>query len=79
MRKVSEYKQHAAECRKMAAKMRDQSQKKQLEEMAEAWTMLAPERARQLAKQNKKLRAHKTLRWRYKDPLLKAVWDAFAK
>jgi hypothetical protein len=55
MRKVSEYKQHAAECRKMAAKMRDQSQKKQLEEMAEAWTMLATERARQLAKQNKKL------------------------
>ncbi|MGC1359424.1 MAG: hypothetical protein WA851_27225 [Xanthobacteraceae bacterium] len=55
MRKVSEYKQHAAECRQMAAKIRDQDQKKQLEEMAEAWTMLATERARQLAKQNERL------------------------
>lgn len=51
MRKVSEYQQHAAECRQLAAKMKDPTHKKQLEEMAEAWSMLAAERARQIARQ----------------------------
>jgi hypothetical protein len=51
MRKVSEYEQHATECRQMAARMKDQTHKRQLEEMADAWTMLATERQKQLAKQ----------------------------
>jgi hypothetical protein len=50
MRKVSEYLEHAAECRKMASQMRNPQHKKQLEDMAQAWEMLARERARQLAK-----------------------------
>lgn len=48
MRKVSEYEQHAEDCRRMAGKMKDSTHKKQLEDMAEAWTMLARERAKQL-------------------------------
>jgi predicted transcriptional regulator len=48
--KVSEYQQHADECRQMAAKMKDSTHKKQLEEMAEAWSMLARERRKQLAR-----------------------------
>ena len=51
MRKVSEYEQHAHECRRMAANMRDAGHRKQLEDMAEAWEMLARERQRQLMKQ----------------------------
>jgi hypothetical protein len=51
MRKVSEYEQHAKECRQMASNMRDLTHKQQLEDMAEAWTMLAKERTRQLEKQ----------------------------
>jgi hypothetical protein len=50
MRKVSEYEQHAAECRKMAAQLKDPNQKKQLEDMATAWEMLAEARRRQLLK-----------------------------
>ena len=51
MRKVSEYEQHAAECRAMARRTRNPVYKKQLEEMAEAWAMLARERRKQLQKQ----------------------------
>ena len=51
MRKVSEYELQAAECRQMAAKAGDPLHKKQLEEMAEAWTMLARERRKLLLKQ----------------------------
>jgi hypothetical protein len=50
VRKVSEYEQHAAECRQMAARTNDPEQKKQYQEMADAWAMLARERAKQLAK-----------------------------
>lgn len=50
MRKVSEYMEHAAECRRMANQMRDSQHKKQLEDMAQAWEMLARERTRELAK-----------------------------
>ena len=50
MRKVAEYEAHAAECRKLAVKMSDPVHKKQLEEMAEAWAMLAAERRKQLLK-----------------------------
>jgi len=41
MRKVSQYEEHAQECRRMAGKMQDAAYKKQLEEMAEAWDMRA--------------------------------------
>ena len=51
MRKVSEYERHAAECRVMASRTRNPFYKKQLEEMAEAWAMLARERRKQLQKQ----------------------------
>ena len=50
MRKVSEYETHAAECRAMAAGMKNPTHKKQLQEMAEAWAMLARERRKQLLK-----------------------------
>lgn len=50
MLKVSEYQQHADECWQMAARMKDATHKKQLEEMAEAWSMLARERRKQLAR-----------------------------
>jgi hypothetical protein len=51
MRKVSEYEEHAQECRRMAGKMQDAAHKKQLEDMAQAWEMLARERHHQLMKQ----------------------------
>lgn len=51
MRKVSEYQQHAKECRQMATAMKDSEHKKQLQDMADAWEMLAREREKQLAKQ----------------------------
>jgi uncharacterized protein HemY len=51
MRKVSQYEEHAQECRRMAGKMQDAAHKKQLEEMAEAWEMLARERRHQLMEQ----------------------------
>jgi hypothetical protein len=50
MRKVSEYEQHATECRQMAVKMSNPVHKEQLEEMAKAWSMLADERRKQLVK-----------------------------
>lgn len=50
MRKLSEYQAHADECRQMATRMRDPVHKKQLEDMAEAWFMLAGERKKQLLK-----------------------------
>ena len=51
MRKVAEYEDHARECRQLAARMKDPIHKQQLEDMAEAWTMLAKEREKQIAKQ----------------------------
>jgi hypothetical protein len=50
MRKLSEYESHATECRQLAGKMRDPVHKKQLEQMAEAWAMLAEARKKQLLK-----------------------------
>jgi hypothetical protein len=40
MREIS-YEQQALECRKLASEMRDPTHKKQMEDMAEAWEMLA--------------------------------------
>jgi hypothetical protein len=50
MRKASEYQEHADECRKMAAGTRNSEHKKQLQDMAGTWEMLARERARQVEK-----------------------------
>lgn len=51
MRKVSDYEQHAAECRVMASKTQNPTYRQQLEDMAEAWAMLARERRKQLLRQ----------------------------
>lgn len=53
MRKVSEYEEHATECRAMAAKTSNPIHRKQLEDMANTWAMLAHERLKQLAKQDR--------------------------
>jgi hypothetical protein len=44
MRKVLEYEQHAAECRRKATEMKNPKLKQQLEDMAEVWERLAHER-----------------------------------
>ena len=44
MQKILEYEQHAAECRQMAARMKNSNLKKRLEDMAEVWDRLAHER-----------------------------------
>ncbi len=51
MRRVEEYEQHSEECRRIAANTRNPEHKKQLEQMAAAWTMLAEARKRQLLKE----------------------------
>jgi hypothetical protein len=53
VRKIEEYEQHAEECRKMAATMKDPTFKNQLQAMAEVWEMLARERQKQIEKQTK--------------------------
>ena len=59
MRKVSEYEDHADECRRMAVRASDPVHKQQLTAMAAAWAMLAEERRKQLAKrQNSLLEEH---------------------
>jgi hypothetical protein len=47
LRKASEYEAYAEECRKLASGMKNPTHKMQLEQMADAWTMLAGERAKQ--------------------------------
>jgi hypothetical protein len=44
MQKVLEYEQHAAECRQMAAEMKNPKLKQRLGDMAEVWERLARER-----------------------------------
>jgi hypothetical protein len=48
VKKVSEYRQHAAECRALAAKMAVDENREQMLEMAATWDRLADERARSL-------------------------------
>jgi hypothetical protein len=48
MRKVAEYEIRAEECRRLAAHMKDPEQKKQLEDMAQAWELLARARLKHL-------------------------------
>jgi hypothetical protein len=52
MQKVTEYEQHAAECRRMAAEMTNPQLKKQLEDMADVWDMLANERRQGIVETN---------------------------
>jgi hypothetical protein len=44
MRKVSEYERQAAECRKLAVKMKTPELRKQMEDLADVWDRLARER-----------------------------------
>ena len=44
MLKVAEYRQHAADCRKMASTAKLSEQRQMLEKMAESWDALANER-----------------------------------
>jgi hypothetical protein len=44
MKKASEYRQHARECRDLAAKMDSLDQRSQLVQMAEHWEKLATDR-----------------------------------
>lgn len=48
MKKVSEYHQHAAECRSLAANMPKNDQRLQLLAMADTWDRLADERQRSI-------------------------------
>jgi hypothetical protein len=43
MKKVAECERQAAECRQLAAKMKNPQQRKQLEDMADVWDRLARE------------------------------------
>ncbi|MGA0607906.1 hypothetical protein ACO2Q0_18095 [Phenylobacterium sp. VNQ135] len=45
MKKASEYRAHAQECRALAAAMDSEEQRRQLLEMAEHWDQLAADRA----------------------------------
>lgn len=45
MKKASEYRRHAEECRALAERMQSGEQRDQLLEMAETWENLAAERA----------------------------------
>ena len=46
VKKLSEYRQHASECRSLAATMPSDDQREQLLAMAETWDRLAEERER---------------------------------
>lgn len=46
MKKASEYRDHARECRELAALMSEPENRQQLLHMAESWDLLADERER---------------------------------
>jgi hypothetical protein len=46
MKKASEYREHARECRELAALMAEPENRRQLLDMAESWDLLAEERER---------------------------------
>jgi uncharacterized protein YjiS (DUF1127 family) len=46
MRKVTEYREHARECRKLAALMAEPESRAQLLNIADSWDQLADERER---------------------------------
>ena len=51
MRKVDEYRRHAAECRQLAAATSNADSRRQLLDMAETWDGLARDREEQLARE----------------------------
>lgn len=51
MLKVAEYRQHAADCRRMASATKDPEHRKMLEDMAVSWDRLAVEREKFLENQ----------------------------
>ena len=48
MRKVAEYQDRAADCRRRAEQAVDDEEKKRLEELAAAWELLAKTRQKQI-------------------------------
>jgi hypothetical protein len=48
MRDAAEYRQHAAECRRLAMTARKEPERLQLMQLAEAWERLAADRERQI-------------------------------
>jgi hypothetical protein len=50
MRKASEYRHHAEECRKLAAKMKTGDQRDHMLKIAKVWDRLAEDRADMLCK-----------------------------
>ena len=52
MPKVTEYEQHAAKCRQMAAETTNPQLKKQLEDAADVWDRLANERRQGIVQTN---------------------------
>jgi hypothetical protein len=50
MKKASEYRAHAQECRQLAAQMDSAAQREQLLEMADHWDKLAVDRAELIAR-----------------------------
>ena len=61
MKKIAEYERHAAECRQLAAEMRNPQQRKQLEDMANVWDRLARERRQGIVEKNhNQVQAHVT-------------------
>ena len=53
MKKAAQYRQHAEECRTLAARTSDPEHKKMLMEMAETWNGLAKQRAEKIARQRR--------------------------
>jgi hypothetical protein len=50
MRQATEYRQHAAECRKLAMGARNEQERRQLLDMAAAWERLAMDRDAQMGR-----------------------------
>ena len=53
MKKIADYERHAAECRQLAAEMKNPQQRKQLEDMADVWDRLARERRQGIVENNR--------------------------
>lgn len=53
MRKIEDYKKHAAECRQMAAQATNEEHRQMLLHMAETWESLANDRKDQIARKKR--------------------------
>lgn len=53
MKKVSEYRQHVAECKKLAASVQNPEHKAMLAKMAETWESLAKDREEMMARKRR--------------------------